>query len=632
MITKDCEVEVCSEEEGFEGAWFRAVLRENPTISGRKKLRVEYMTMLSDDGVSPLFESFEQQFIRPVPSETLYDGVVLEEGSVVDADHNDLWWTGVVLKKENDSFLVYFDSPPDVIKFERKQLRPHLEWTGWKWNRPEKKVLDKSMFCSGTMVEIRSLVAETAWFPAMIVKEIEEDGDEKKFIVKDWFKYLSSNGDEATQNTTVGFHRVRPTPPPSSAGEYKLFDSVEAFDGSLWHQGLVRRVLTNESYMVRLESTNMEHVFKRSDLRPLKVWEDGAWRNKTPEKTQSSHDGLGNDSTQQKASGGLGKETDDVVMNNQTPPVITLQVTSLVEGSLSTVTPTPVITETMELEPHKRKSVSCINQYKSRKRKRDENHNTSLEHSGMSKSPASYIILVNRNLGTSGNIRNDGDVVDQTISSWTGNISNELNYDDEFVACVGKNALVDLPFAKKSPYWEVCELTEEFKSVPQQPHFIPLLVEKDSIREWTAIGMMVTFYGLLEKVKNLKLHDSMIKLNELSLSFAKLEKNGFDVVAPQLRIDKVKSLKDMRAKKAEEMRCFENKIDEGEKESCMLEEEKANLKLKILELQRQEVVMKEKEDAVKKGIAEMKSSVNMIHKEIEDGEFEFQKTISAPWN
>ncbi|CAN8260277.1 unnamed protein product [Cochlearia groenlandica] len=391
-MRKDCEVEVCSEEEGFEGAWFSAVLLDSPAKSGQKKLRVKYMTLLSDDSVTPLIESVKQKFVRPVPpeTETLYNDVVLEEGSIVEADHKDGWWTGFVLKKEEDCFLVYFDSPPDIIKFERNQLRPHLEWAKWKWVRPKNKVLDKSMFCSGTMVEIRSVETKVVWFPTMIVKEIEKDGDEKKFIVKDWIKHLSCNGDEETLNTTVNFRCVRPTPPPSSPGVYTLLESVEAFHGSVWYQGLVTAVLSDKCYSVSLEATKEVHVFKHSELRPLKVWEDGVWPkeyvstatpspvitptpleqkktenegNKTPEKTQSSHDGLGIDSTQQKL-------------------------------------------------PEVEKSGD-----KSRKRKRD--HDTELEESDVS-----CAVSTTENNGTSANILNNGDVIDETISSWIGNISN----------------------------------------------------------------------------------------------------------------------------------------------------------------------------------------------------------------
>ncbi|KAL0861821.1 hypothetical protein Bca101_040939 [Brassica carinata] len=142
-VAKGREVEVTCEEEGFVGAWYRAILEETPTSSGRKKLRVRYTTLLQEDCSTLFTEAVEQRLIRPVPPEYLKDGVVLEEGSVVDADHNDGWWKGVIVKKmeEDDQFLVRFDSPPDMIQFDRQQLRPHFDWTGSKWVRSQDMVI-----------------------------------------------------------------------------------------------------------------------------------------------------------------------------------------------------------------------------------------------------------------------------------------------------------------------------------------------------------------------------------------------------------------------------------------------------------------------------------------------------------
>ena len=63
---------------------------------------------------------------------------------MVDADQNDGWWTCVIEKKmedDDDKFLVYYDSPRDMIQFDRQQLGPHFDWTGSKWIRSQNKAL-----------------------------------------------------------------------------------------------------------------------------------------------------------------------------------------------------------------------------------------------------------------------------------------------------------------------------------------------------------------------------------------------------------------------------------------------------------------------------------------------------------
>lgn len=142
-ITKECEVEVSYDKDGVKGAWYRAILEDIPTKSEHTLLRVRYKTLLKEDRSSHLSEIVDHSLIRPVPPKD--DGAVLGEGSVVDAYYKGGWWSGLVVKKteEDGTYLVSFDSPPDISYFERKQLRAHLDWSGSKWFRPETKVYDR---------------------------------------------------------------------------------------------------------------------------------------------------------------------------------------------------------------------------------------------------------------------------------------------------------------------------------------------------------------------------------------------------------------------------------------------------------------------------------------------------------
>ncbi|KAL1216532.1 DUF724 domain-containing protein 1 [Cardamine amara subsp. amara] len=623
-IINDCQVEICSEEE--EG--HRGILQKTPTDSGPKDLRGE---------------NVDQSFIRPVPPENLFKEAVLEEGSVVDVKYKDVWCTGVLIKKlEEENYLVYFDVTPDIVQYERKHLRVHLDWTGSKWVRPEGKEMSKSMFSPATLVEVSCSVVdkvEVSWVSAMIVKEIEEC-NEKKFVVKFCNKDLRCNGgDEAKPNMVVDSCRVRPTPPPFLVEDYNLLECVEVFRGFSWCQGLVRGILSEKRYMVRVKATKEDLVFQHSELRPFMVWEDGVWHNgpeqepvkETPFKPMCSSSGVRLMKTPKRAT--KPEENGETVTNSATG------VTSIARESVSPVTQlkqTGANTEKTFETMRNQNGLGYVSPREndnsedgSRKRKREEKHNSGLnETDGICNGSEAEIN------DTGKNICNNGYVDDQPLSMKLSSNQSPNVVDNSAADVEGtqpKDALMILPFAKKLPFWNTYETSEFYKTQPQNPHFSLLIEEKENIREWAAVGMTAAFYGLLDEVKDLQLNVSTSKLSSLSSYFAVLEKYGFNVETAQSRISKVLSLQDRRAKKAEQRKCLEKKIEAEKIERQKFEEEVAELDRKVLELNRQELVAKENKEAADKRIVEMKSYAKTIDQEIKDVELEFQTSASAPW-
>lgn len=527
-ITKECEVEVSYDKDGVKGAWYRAILEDIPTKSEHTLLRVRYKTLLKEDRSSHLSEIVDHSLIRPVPPKD--DGAVLGEGSVVDAYYKGGWWSGLVVKKteEDGTYLVSFDSPPDISYFERKQLRAHLDWSGSKWFRPETKEVAKSLFSPGTMVELR---LSSAWRTAVIVKKVE---NEESFIVKYCDDRSFRRSQRSRITVVVDSRDVRPRQPPLwSVGEYELLDHVEVVCGSVWSEGVVRGILFKGRYMISFGKTKVASVqVSCSDLRPPMEWEDGIWHKRSKTKSKI-----------------FGK---------------------------------------------------CY----SRKRKR-------------------------------GQVEHNSDLND-TVQTPTSNVEDTQ----------AKDTMMVLPFACKSPLWKIYETMEVFKTLPQHPHFSPLIEStSEDFREGSALGMMATFSGLLEKLKDLETDVSVSQLDSLKDSFSKLEKHGFDVTRPLSRINKVLALKDRQLKILEERRGLDkermdesNKRRKAELEFGETKRKMVEVKHKILELQRQEAALIEKKEAAEeqkdeacRKIWKVESCARDVAVKLEDVEFDFETLLSAPW-
>lgn len=130
MFSKGTLVEVSTDEDGFEGAWFAATIVK---AVGKDKFLVQYQSLRTDDDSGFLTEEFDTLHIRPSPPETfVVDRFNLFEE--VDALYNDGWWVGVISKVLGGSkYLIYFRDTDEEMEFKHSDLRLHHDWIDGKW-------------------------------------------------------------------------------------------------------------------------------------------------------------------------------------------------------------------------------------------------------------------------------------------------------------------------------------------------------------------------------------------------------------------------------------------------------------------------------------------------------------------
>ncbi|KAF2597454.1 hypothetical protein F2Q68_00011008 [Brassica cretica] len=324
-IAKDCEVEVSLQEDGFKGSWFRAILEQNPTRVKGKKLRVCYKTLFNEDGVNPCKETIERCFIRPVPPECVNEGVIFKEGSVVDAYFNNGWWTGlIVVERLDGSFLVYFDDPPDIMRFIRSQLRPHADWIGSEWIKSKNKLLSQHMFRTGKPSPPRDLCAEYSlndYVEVVVTHGWRKDCEVEVSLQEDgfkgsWFRAILEQNPTRVRGKKASVERpdgsflvyfddppdimifirsqLRPhadwigsewvksknksSPPQDLCAEYSLNDYVEVVVTHGWRKGRVTEILLENNYRVYFAATKEDAIFNYIEIMLSMEWlGGGSW-------------------------------------------------------------------------------------------------------------------------------------------------------------------------------------------------------------------------------------------------------------------------------------------------------------------------------------------------------------------
>ncbi|KAF5462379.1 hypothetical protein F2P56_018395 [Juglans regia] len=279
------EVEVARDEPGLKGSWYLATIIDLPSVPLPKMLqraRVEYQTLLTEDRSEPLKEYVDMAYIRPSPPQQEVAAQNFEHGDVVGAYFRDGWWTGVVVRVLGDSsYGVFFENPPGIFEFDRKDLRVHLEWLGEKWVRTEKQQRTGSVFSSGMAVEvnIKKENLSDAWFPAIVIKE---NGDDT-FLVK-----YESSDESSLGRVAVDFLHIRASlpPPPQANIKYDVLEKVDAFCDFAWRPGLIAKRINDTRYLVYFNRTNEDKIINLSNIRPRVEWKDGKWVSRYQEQTR----------------------------------------------------------------------------------------------------------------------------------------------------------------------------------------------------------------------------------------------------------------------------------------------------------------------------------------------------------
>lgn len=188
-----------------------------------------------------------------------------------------------------------------------------------------------------------------------------------------------------------------------------------------------------------------------------------------------------------------------------------------------------------------------------------------------------------------------------------------------------------LPFVKKSQVWQTIESIEVFQLVPQNPHFRPLAECKEEFREGTAIGIMVTFASLFEKISSMQFDDSRSTYESALESLQELEKHGFDVTLPQQRVNDLLSIRDGQAESLNVSRDADKQMRNLVEEKRNCNEKLCAVEKKIAELQEELALCKANMEAKNLEISTLQVHINGVNGQINNARQDYVKVATAPW-
>lgn len=189
----------------------------------------------------------------------------------------------------------------------------------------------------------------------------------------------------------------------------------------------------------------------------------------------------------------------------------------------------------------------------------------------------------------------------------------------------------DLPFVKDSVIWKMIENMEVLKRIPQKPHFHPLYNCKEECREGLAIGSMVTFTSLVERISKACFNDPKSHLDGYLEALVDLEELGFNVAPVRENLNTMISIKNRFEQAQNASREIESQIMERNLEKSTINVELEDVDEKIAKLMETRALILSKKESKDAEMTLLQTSIDSIKGTLESPEKEFEKVKASLW-
>ena len=292
LLPPGTEVEVRVDDDGFHGSWFEATVDGYLPARGRgyrARYTVTYTHLLSDDSGGTLVEPFPPTHIRPRPPPPSSTGAPppLRLHDIVEAFHNDGWWSGIILS--TDPLTAAFPITREAITFTNPHhVRPRRDYVDGQWVPSQTAVSVKPkravrVYEAGEKVEVvrdRELYGYS-WFPATVAKVI----DNLSYLVEYSDLEEEAGGGKAMEYLHCLFIRPDVEHSPRES-EFQLGPgaAVEAYCDGAWSPGVVQRAIGDGEYEVTIDGKEEELLLNKVPelLKPQYTWDGKHWRIVSP--------------------------------------------------------------------------------------------------------------------------------------------------------------------------------------------------------------------------------------------------------------------------------------------------------------------------------------------------------------